>query len=45
MPDGTFCGECSCGDCAECEVWKLKSLQKQRYINWKCPECGNELEI
>jgi hypothetical protein len=45
MPDGTPCGECYMEDCSDCEVWKNRQIQRQKYCTWHCEECGHELEI
>ena len=45
MPDGTDCGECSKGDCSFCPVWATHKRRKERYMQWQCPECGENLEI
>ena len=45
MPDGTECGECSKGDCSFCPVWVTHKRRKERYMQWRCPECEEILEI
>ena len=38
LSDGTECEAILCEHCP-------RTIPRQRYIRWKCEECGNELEI